>query len=757
MAIDIKEIFKSDLDPNSNSWWSQDKVDKINNNFRQLSSGGMSGPMGSQGSFGLSGLLGAKGFQGFQGTLGDQGNDGSIGNTTWIGVEGTLTGSIHIFPEKQNPEYSTTPIVVGFADTDPTAVLFSQQPVHYLSPRSSTLKIHTEQWSAPWSNESVVNLKLTTYVNDRSGDETVDLKDSQHRIFHDSVNLNDIYEEGRLRNGGTGFTRRINLGPNDTYSIRTLVNGIAGDSILISSSGTIFKNNIKISSANAVVDGDLYIQNGAGADKVLISLDEFGVAPVKWVDKQQAFPGYKDGMIISIPDWAFNSTNFDLQTQYQQNSLTQDPIRFTYGRGIVGGQYEGWYLCNGREWNTVAGVNETLVPNLHYTELVIDQNGSQVIVNQTNGASSIMGGHDIEMRATYIGGNKYDVEYNTPFHDNNDDSIMGIKQMIGGTHYVNKMIYLVKLPYNNLEWEESTASVPTLQSIALSYGNTSAASCNSTTANQYRWDAPSGINVSSAWCGFNQSYKLYQQNTLSYAPTGWYKFHNQFTVCSRYWNATTGTFSTSVTCPTWNNITLNYSTRISLLNNNGATSYQLAEMNSTSFSTATEIKAQTTGATLPAGWYGNGDTTNPIKRYWNGTMFQGEILTHKYYGKLVLPNPYRVERAISSSIACSNNTLGLFTLYVGSSSAIQGYTSASAISTGITLYGNLNWSYVLGAISGSAPLVNVANQAAPGATGGSSNRITHVTDYTYVSSVVDNQTTISIDNNGNPAVGTTCP
>jgi len=750
MAIDIKEIFKSDLDPNSNSWWSQDKVDKINNNFRQLTSGGMVGPMGSQGSFGSSGLLGAKGFQGSKGTLGDQGNQGSIGYSTWIGVEGTLTGSIHIFPEKQNPEYSTAAIITGYSDPSASTI----QPVHYLSPISSTLKIHSDIWSHPGSNESVVNLKLTTYINDAHGVETTDLKDSQHRISR--IGINDVYEEGRLRNGGLGFTRRINLGPNDTYSIRTY-NGVkAIDSILISSSGTIFTNNI-IANKSVIINGDLYIQNSAGIDKVLISTNTGGT--VKWVNKNQVFPGYPIGSIISIPNWAFNSTNFDLQTQYQQDSLTQEPIRFTYGRGIAGGQYEGWYLCNGREWNTGAGVNETLVPNLHYTGLVIDQNGNQVIVNQTGGTSSIMGGHDIEMGAAKTGGSKYNVEYKTPFYDNNDDVSVGMNQMIGGTHYINKMIYLVKLPYANLEWEESTASAPTLQPIALSYGATSTASCNSTTSNQFRWDAPSGINVSSAWCGFNQPYKLYQQNTLSYAPTGWYKFHNQFTVCSRYWDAATGTFSTSVTCPTWSNTGLIYGTRINFLNN-GSTSYSnsLVEMNSTSFSTATEIKAQTTGATLPAGWYGNGDTTNPIKRYWNGTMFLGEILTHKYYGKLILSNPYRVERAINSSIACSNNTtVGQYALYVGSNGQIQSFTSASSIPTGMTLYSNLNWSYTLGVSAGSEPLVNVANQAAPGSTTvGSSNRITHVTDYTYVNGVVDNQTTISIDNNGNPDTGSIC-
>jgi len=101
--------------------------------------------------------------------------------------------------------------------------------------------------------------------------------------------------------------------------------------------------------------------------------------------------------------------------------------------------------------------------------------------------------------------------------------------------------------------------------------------------------------------------------------------------------------------------------------------------------------------------------------------------------------------------------VGQYALYVGSNGQIQSFTSASSIPTGMTLYSNLNWSYTLGVSAGSEPLVNVANQAAPGSTTvGSSNRITHVTDYTYVNGVVDNQTTISIDNNGNPDTGSIC-
>ena len=44
--LNIKEIFKSDLDPNSPNWWAKAKVDKINFNFNQLEKGGSYGPTG---------------------------------------------------------------------------------------------------------------------------------------------------------------------------------------------------------------------------------------------------------------------------------------------------------------------------------------------------------------------------------------------------------------------------------------------------------------------------------------------------------------------------------------------------------------------------------------------------------------------------------------------------------------------------------------------------------------------------------------
>ena len=58
MNIRIKELFKSDLDPNSNQWWSKDKIDKINYNFSLMRNGGPSGPTGIEGANGEEGEKG---------------------------------------------------------------------------------------------------------------------------------------------------------------------------------------------------------------------------------------------------------------------------------------------------------------------------------------------------------------------------------------------------------------------------------------------------------------------------------------------------------------------------------------------------------------------------------------------------------------------------------------------------------------------------------------------------------------------------
>jgi hypothetical protein len=77
MAININELFVTDLDPNSGAWWSEAKLDKINYNFNQFSNGGMPGPQGTIGVDGGFGPDGAQGFTGYQGAQGYQGLQGS--------------------------------------------------------------------------------------------------------------------------------------------------------------------------------------------------------------------------------------------------------------------------------------------------------------------------------------------------------------------------------------------------------------------------------------------------------------------------------------------------------------------------------------------------------------------------------------------------------------------------------------------------------------------------------------------------------
>ena len=83
MNIRIKELFKSDLDPNSNEWWSKDKIDKINFNFRLMKNGGPLGPDGIEGPNGEDGDKGEMGSQGTEGLIGPQGTIGPVSSGTW--------------------------------------------------------------------------------------------------------------------------------------------------------------------------------------------------------------------------------------------------------------------------------------------------------------------------------------------------------------------------------------------------------------------------------------------------------------------------------------------------------------------------------------------------------------------------------------------------------------------------------------------------------------------------------------------------
>ena len=721
MPINIKEIFKSDLDPNSNDWWSIDKTDKINHNFKQLTSGGMTGPMGAQGSFGISGFMGDQGPQGFKGDLGDLGSQGNIGITQWVIAEGTasnplLTDSLHLFPNRQLPiEYAPTAMRIGYPN--PSISLPESYYGNVLTLNSPNIS------STPWQRN---NLKLTTQLIDAVGHETTNIRTSEHRLYKNAASstLPTVYEYGRIRSSSPGFINRIKLNLGDTYYIEGQTSSVKSDLIKLNHQELTINN--KLTTRAFYAGEDFMIEPGAAVDKVLMSVNTLG--QVKWVDKYYAFPGYLEGMVISIPDWAFNSTNFEIQTQYTQ--ISGEPIRFNYGRGKIGGQYEGWYLCNGKKWNSSAGINETLVPNMHYVELNIDINDNQLPVFDIND-SSIMGGHPMEMSAEYIGGNKYNINYNNTFLSNNDkQDTINLIDDLSKSYSVSKMIHIVKLGFNDLEWEDSNAVPPTLNNISL-YGPYSDPddTCNDLTTNVYRWDGPSSF---AYWSTFTAPYKLYQLAANTYAPSGWYRLFGE-TTC-RYWDQSTGSFTSAApnvyTCPVSTGITIIFSQDVDGVNNGSTAASQTVLINNTNWSAATSIKYPQSGGLANAGWYRIYYTvtgTYGSRRYWNGTSFEGEEINFNYVSTISL-GTYGIKALTSSTgpIACSNvSGIGGISLYVASNGSPVGWLDIGSINstTFITFYVHKNWATT--AVK-RTPLVKIKSQPAPG----SSATVTYLVDYT---------------------------
>ena len=705
MPINIKEIFKSDLDSNSNFWWSQDKIDKINYNFNQLTSGGTIGPIGEQGSFGETGLVGVDGDVGEQGPRGAQGLQGPRGDSEWVESGILISGVKHIFPDKNKiQEYSPVVLGIGYLDPNSLGAFSYYNPVLNINSinRSSDIKVN--------------NLKLVS--------EGVY---SEHRVFERGGI--DIYEEGRLFGEGEyEFSREILINPASKFIFETFISGLKTNTITISAS------NIKIENVDVLVDNnflaskDFFYTNGAGEDKVLQATDDLG--NVQWVDKNSALPGFSYGMIISVPEFVFNSDNFELETSYTQTG-DGDPIRFKYGRGKIGSQYEGWYLCNGQKWNTSPGVNETDVPNLNILSIDIDENENQIPIIFTD-AGSIIGGYPVKTTATYSG-SKYNIADATEFTSNDVTIQINIESSNQNTHDLTKMIYLVKLNRNDLEWEQSQNEAPETETILLNGPFTNpTTSCLTTNGEvEYSWD---GIEV--GWTSFDSSttnYNLYISGTYIYAPTGWYEKDG----VTRYWDQSTGSFTEVSTCVIYHNVSLGEGEGVSDVN--GFTNNQIKTylIDTTDFLTATDLWDSSINSSAAPGWYRFDTTSGKIpshRRYWNGTQFKGDTISRNWVYKLEVNSPViKVANVSIGSAACSTfPTLTSHSIFYASqpepiSDPVNIFNLGESQYKAWILYVYQNWTEA--AEVGRGPLVNINSQTFPGSTDPNS-RVTHLIDGT---------------------------
>lgn len=708
MPINIKELYKSDLDSNSTIWWSEDKIDKINHNFRQLISGGMLGPVGNQGAYGLSGGKGLVGDQGPQGPDGIKGIPGVDGVSFWHATDGISSGSIHLYTNPTGAiEYTPIPLGIGYDPVDQAAYSYYE----------GFLNINS------YSNR--VNFSL------KSGS----LK-SEHRLFLDGAVQpvpSIVYEYGRIRNGATGLHNRVILRTNDTFKAYTTpVDGsVWNESLTINTTSITTRQNLHFKAiGNFKVFKDARINQGSALNYVLTSTDNTGKS--LWADPKMVIPGYKYGMIISIPTFLFNSINFELDAlSYNQTDdglvpPTYDPVRFKFGRGKIGTSYEGWYLCNGQKWNSQPGVNETQVPNLNQVSLDINDSGDQPLVNLGYN-NSIMGGHPISIRAQ-ITGNKYDIFYNAGFLDNNDNTeIIKIKEDIPGsrpkTFDLTQMVHLIKLDRSDLEWESSNATPPVLSDITLSGEHSSSGiACLSTSLTLYSWDAPTGTN----WATFDDTttdYKLYDHNTYDFAPTGYYEAGG----VTRYWDKVTGILTNDQTCGMFPIISLELGStvrHVNLFTPIGTVNYL---SDSSSLASSTFLWKGNDFANT--GWYCNGGIgIGRVRRYWDKTttQFLGETLYGNYAMHVQSQGglkPIRLSKSLAPTgttpSACSDYSsapshemfIMLITGLPFGITDIKYYATNTNTSNAI-IYANKDWA--VAPSLGSLPLVKLRSQLFPG-------------------------------------------
>ena len=366
MNIRIKELFKSDLDPNSNQWWSKDKIDKINYNFSLMRNGGPSGPTGIEGANGEEGEKGYQGVQGPDGPLGPQGPIGPEASGSWRSYDYVNLQRI-IYPSV--PFNGTVVPTIGASGhtedwTSPTSDLIS--PYYSVTPtspissfRSGSLNIITE---APITSSTSIT---------HSQQSSITLL--QDRTFAQSYNIGletDPASFPILRISPSSTANHLSSKFNIEFDRDNIFNF---PTVNINKLGSVSEINNVLnvnSSAGQIIEFKVgeteYRNHSPSLNKLLTSTDVQGT--VVWENVFNIFQVFPIGSIIRIPkDTFFSEDNFNLTDATTGPMVLVDGderIRTNFGSGKLTGPYAGWYLCNGESWGD-GGLIEYDTPNLN--------------------------------------------------------------------------------------------------------------------------------------------------------------------------------------------------------------------------------------------------------------------------------------------------------------------------------------------------------------------------------------------------------
>jgi hypothetical protein len=703
--LNIKEIFKSDLDPNSPNWWAKDKVDKINFNFNQLEKGGSYGPTGTQGPDGLTGVIGMKGFQGTQGERGPQGTEGLSGKFTWNINRSAENDTI--FPNYQGGiEYTSVALLIGATDGSPedTTLPAGITPSILLTHgNKNNLSLANNSKRGSFKTEPDGS-NLNVNIGELSGAQPGSLEvreivpaggrkykdQSKYGLSNEADDLLEVVED------------------NNTKKLKSYVDS---------------KFNKNDPNAYVKAEGDFSYNNNAQPKKVLASLDVDG--NLEWKNRYEVFSALPRGSFISIREEDFNNFNFNI---LDGSEIGDDGyLKIGYGRGRIGGDFEGWYLANGQKW--IDGVLEFQVPNLNSFNYTIantlpnnvEYEGIMEDVVVPNPNPVIIAGSSTDVRGVY---NQTTGEYDITQDVESIDDSMSKGIVSSSTHLsIKRNVNIIKLGEASLYWltDPDAGTVDTYY-VELAFGNNADAACGNSTS-PYFWTKDPNSNEWYTQPTAGEA--IYTNNNGVAGPSpvsGWYELDG----FARYWDGSSFG-SQIIECPIIYTKDLVIRSTVMDPEINGAT--LPAGVTTTEFYIDTPLfKDATTlgivgaaGASPGAGWvreFGTGGET--YRRYWNGSSFTGDSISKLYVTQIDYYNSVIIKASsLNNSNACKDlGTTNITAYYARNSNPVddelQYFYNLDKIyhlqGDRSIVYVNTNWT----TLQGNTPVVKIWNQNRPG-------------------------------------------
>ena len=345
MAINIKEIFDGDS--------SAQQIDKINYNFDQILANG-GGPAGATGAQGATGATGAKGATGAQGPQGLQGPAGDYSDFFVIDTDPVSNPDFStIYTKRTSSPLATTTLVIG--ESNSNAAQNGTAPIY----GDSALKLIGSNFSG-----NVLRLDP-----DGASTNYIDLNISD-------VGNNRILKFNTSAQGNSATSYEF------TGSSIKLIKG-GSTEVLLNETESIFSSDVKF-------NGDVKIPRPANNPNVtpghvLVAQDTHGT--VGWTA-----PGVVPiGTIVMVP-------GFVLQNSLQLTNTAPAALDSNVGAGKDGsadngGNWEGWYYCNGATW--FGGGKQYAVPDMRdrlplgFSYLVADASTQSKSANLEAGANNV--------------------------------------------------------------------------------------------------------------------------------------------------------------------------------------------------------------------------------------------------------------------------------------------------------------------------------------------------------------------------------